>query len=87
MTSVQRNIEPRTGRGRGFALEWPKVGGRSHREARAVFKWRIPLLTPAAGISGDYGTNFVSVRRIAFLPGTFGRCGKVTATAVKAYGY
>jgi hypothetical protein len=29
----------------------------------------------------------VFFRRIAFSPGTFGRCGKVTATAVKAYGY
>jgi hypothetical protein len=28
-----------------------------------------------------------SVRRIAFLLGTFGRYGKVTAAAVKAYGY
>jgi hypothetical protein len=46
------------------------------------------LSSPAAGISGDYaGTNFVTVRRMAFLPGTFGRCGKVTATAVKAHGY
>jgi hypothetical protein len=26
------SIEPRTGRGRDFALEWPKVEGRSHRE-------------------------------------------------------
>src|SRR5262249_20880086 len=33
VTSVQEDSEPRTGRGRGFALEWPKVGGRSHREA------------------------------------------------------
>jgi hypothetical protein len=29
----------------------------------------------------------VSVRRIAFLPGSFCRCGKVTATADKEYGY
>jgi hypothetical protein len=28
----------------------------------------------------------VSVRRIAFLTGTFGRCSRETATAVKAYG-
>jgi putative SOS response-associated peptidase YedK len=41
VTSVQRDIEPRTGRGRGFALEWPKVGGRSDWEAGA-FKGRFP---------------------------------------------
>src|SRR5262245_34282822 len=34
--SVQRTIEPRTGRGRGFALEWPKVGGRGRRAARGI---------------------------------------------------
>ena len=33
---MQRTIEPRTGRGRGFALEWPKVGGRGRRAARAI---------------------------------------------------
>jgi hypothetical protein len=31
-TSVQIGIKPRTGRGRGFALEWPKDVGRSHTE-------------------------------------------------------
>src|SRR5262249_12851265 len=45
VTSVQRTIEPQTGRGRGFALEWTKVGGRGRRAA--------------AGISsGDSGTDF-----------------------------
>src|SRR5262249_11028016 len=39
VTSVQRAIEPRTGRGRGFAVEWPKVGGRGRR---AAFKRRFP---------------------------------------------
>ena len=33
---MQRAIEPRTGRGRGFALEWPKVGGRGRRAARGI---------------------------------------------------
>jgi hypothetical protein len=37
--------------------------------------------------TGQGARAVVFVRRIAFLPGTFGRCGKVTATAVKAYGY
>src|SRR5262249_16944552 len=41
-TSTQRNIEPRTRRGPGFAVERPKVVGRSHREAGSAFKWRIP---------------------------------------------
>ena len=34
--SVQRTIVLRMGRGRGFALEWPKVGGRGRRAARAI---------------------------------------------------
>ena len=52
-----------------------------------------PLLQGLQATDGGtaHGSGFgglpVSVRRIAFLPGTFGRCGKVTATAVKAYGY
>jgi hypothetical protein len=44
VTSVQRDIESRTRRGQGFAVEWPKDGGRSHQEAGAAFKWRIPAL-------------------------------------------
>src|SRR5262249_35712504 len=43
-TSVQRDIEPRTRRGHGFAVEWPKDGGRSHQEPGAAFKWGIPAL-------------------------------------------
>ena len=52
--------------------EW-RAGGLSVRAFRA----RRGLAPP----------SFVSVRRNAFLPGTFGRCSKETATAVKAYGY
>ena len=36
MTSVQMGVELRTGRGRGFALEWPKVGGRGRRAVRGI---------------------------------------------------
>jgi hypothetical protein len=39
---------------------------------------RIDQVEFAAGRASE-----VSVRRITFLPGAFGRCGKVTATAVK----
>jgi hypothetical protein len=31
-------------RKQGFAVEWAKVVSRSHREAGAAFKWRIPVL-------------------------------------------
>src|SRR5262249_46311483 len=39
-TSVRRDIEPRTRRGQGLAVEWPKGGGRS--QERGAFKRRIP---------------------------------------------
>src|SRR5262249_35539193 len=42
VTSAQRDIEPRTGRGLCFVVEWPKDVGGSHREAGTAFKWRIP---------------------------------------------
>jgi hypothetical protein len=48
------------------------------------------MISPASGQNRTQraASTSVSVRRIAFLPDTFGRCGKVaTATAVKAYGY
>jgi hypothetical protein len=37
VTSVQMGIEHRTGRGRGFALEWLKIGGRGCRAVGGLY--------------------------------------------------
>jgi hypothetical protein len=43
-TSVRRNIKPRAARGQVLSVKWPKDRCRSHQEAGAAFKWRIPAL-------------------------------------------
>ena len=42
VTKVQGASELRTGRGRSFAVQWPKDMGRSDGEARLAFKFQMP---------------------------------------------